>query len=87
MLLHLTPRSEAALRKSLSAAQVSSGVESEKRGQSFEESGMIIGMPREIKKEEYRVAMTPEGISELKKDGHAILVETGAGEGSGFSDD
>ena len=48
---------------------------------------MIIGMPREIKKEEYRVAMTPEGISELKKDGHAILVETGAGEGSGFSDD
>lgn len=47
---------------------------------------MIIGIPREIKKEEYRVAMTPFGVEELKKDGHAILVETGAGEGSGFSD-
>ena len=48
---------------------------------------MIIGVPREIKKEEYRVAMTPFGAEELKKDGHTILVETGAGEGSGFSDE
>jgi len=47
---------------------------------------MIIGVPKEIKKEEYRVAMTPEGAAELKKDGHTILVETGAGEGSGFPD-
>jgi len=47
---------------------------------------MIIGVPKEIKKGEYRVALTPEGAAELKKDGHAILVETGAGEGSGFSD-
>ena len=48
---------------------------------------MIIGVPGEIKKEEYRVAMTPEGVSELKKDRHTILVEAGAGEGSGFSDE
>ena len=48
---------------------------------------MIIGIPREIKKEEYRVAITPFGVEELKKDGHTILVEAGAGEGSGFSDD
>lgn len=48
---------------------------------------MIIGVPREIKKEEYRVAITPFGAEELKKDRHTILVETGAGEGSGFSDD
>jgi alanine dehydrogenase len=47
---------------------------------------MIIGIPKEIKKEEYRVAMTPEGVSELKKDRHTILIEAGAGEGSGFSD-
>ncbi|MBI5203658.1 MAG: alanine dehydrogenase [Nitrospirae bacterium] len=48
---------------------------------------MIIGIPKEIKKEEYRVAITPFGVEELKKDRHAILVETGAGGGSGFSDD
>ncbi|HET6515451.1 MAG TPA: alanine dehydrogenase [Thermodesulfovibrionales bacterium] len=48
---------------------------------------MIIGVPKEIKKEEYRVGMTPFGADELKKDGHTILIETGAGEGSGFSDD
>lgn len=47
---------------------------------------MIIGIPKEIKKEEYRVALTPSGAEELKKDRHTILVETGAGEGSGFSD-
>ncbi|TAL24863.1 MAG: alanine dehydrogenase [Nitrospirae bacterium] len=48
---------------------------------------MIIGVPKEIKKEEYRVAITPFGIEELKKDGHTILVETSAGEGSGFPDE
>lgn len=48
---------------------------------------MIIGIPKEIKKEEYRVAMTPFGAEELKKEGHTILVETGAGNGSGFSDE
>ncbi len=48
---------------------------------------MIIGVPKEIKKEEYRVSITPFGVGELKKDGHTILVETGAGDRSGFSDD
>ncbi len=48
---------------------------------------MVIGVPKEVKKEEYRVAMTPFGAEELKKGGHTILVETGAGEGSGFSDE
>lgn len=48
---------------------------------------MIIGVPKEVKKGEFRVGMTPFGIEELKTDGHKILVETGAGEGTGFSDD
>ncbi len=45
---------------------------------------MIIGLPKEIKDNEYRVAMTPGGISQLVMTGHSILVETHAGEGSGF---
>jgi alanine dehydrogenase len=48
---------------------------------------MIIGVPKEIKTHEYRVGITPFGVEELKRDGHTILIETGAGEGSGFSDD
>jgi alanine dehydrogenase len=48
---------------------------------------MIIGIPKEIKKEEYRVAVTPAGVSELKRSGHTVLIETDAGKGSGFSDD
>jgi alanine dehydrogenase len=47
---------------------------------------MIIGVPKEIKKEEYRVALTPAGASELHRDGHTVLIETHAGEGSGFDD-
>ncbi|MBI4690670.1 MAG: alanine dehydrogenase [Nitrospirae bacterium] len=48
---------------------------------------MIIGVPKEIKTAEYRVGMTPFGVEELKRDNHTVLVETGAGEGSGFPDD
>lgn len=48
---------------------------------------MIIGVPREIKTEEFRVGMTPVGARELARNGHTVLVETGAGEGSGFSDE
>ena len=48
---------------------------------------MIIGIPKEIKKEEYRVAITPAGVTELKQDGHTVLIETDSGKGSGFSDD
>ncbi len=47
---------------------------------------MIIGVPKEIKTREYRVAITPAGVEELKHEGHTVLLETGAGEGSGFSD-
>ena len=48
---------------------------------------MIIGVPREIKKEEYRVSITPSGAAELKQSGHTVLIESLSGEGSGFSDD
>jgi alanine dehydrogenase len=48
---------------------------------------MIIGVPKEIKKSEFRVGMTPYGVEELKAGGHIILIETGAGAGSDFSDD
>jgi alanine dehydrogenase len=48
---------------------------------------MVIGVPKEIKKEEYRVGITPPGAKELRRHGHTVLVETGAGDGSGFSSD
>lgn len=47
---------------------------------------MIIAVPKEIKREEYRVALTPAGAAELTKAGHGVLVEAGAGSGSGFAD-
>jgi alanine dehydrogenase len=47
---------------------------------------MKIGVPREIKSDEYRVALTPAGALELIKGGHDVLIETGAGEGSAFPD-
>jgi alanine dehydrogenase len=47
---------------------------------------MIIGVPKEIKDNEYRVAMTPGGARQLAEAGHQVWVETHAGEGSGFSD-
>ncbi len=47
---------------------------------------MRIGVPKEIKNNENRVALTPAGVHMLRLSGHAILVETRAGEGSGFSD-
>ncbi len=48
---------------------------------------MIVGVPKEIKDQEYRVALTPGGAHQLVKHGHRVLVETGAGVGSGFSDE
>ncbi|WP_287152763.1 alanine dehydrogenase [Candidatus Solincola tengchongensis] len=47
---------------------------------------MIIGVPREIVDQEYRVALTPQGAHELAHEGHKVLVERGAGEGSSISD-
>jgi alanine dehydrogenase len=48
---------------------------------------MIVGVPKEIKRDEYRVAMLPVGVAELRARGHDVLVETGAGTGSGLSDE
>jgi alanine dehydrogenase len=47
---------------------------------------MIVGVPKEIKDNEYRVAMTPGGVRQLSEVGHEVWVETGAGESSGFPD-
>lgn len=47
---------------------------------------MIVGVPREIKPDEYRVAMLPSGVEELRHAGHLVLIETGAGIGSGIAD-
>ena len=47
---------------------------------------MIVGVPREIKNEEYRVSMTPNGVKEFVRAGHAVVVEKGAGIGAGFDD-
>lgn len=47
---------------------------------------MIVGLPKEIKDNEYRVGLTPAGVRALKDAGHEIIVEKGAGEGSGFED-
>ena len=47
---------------------------------------MLVGVPKEIKNNENRVAMTPAGVHELTARGHSVLVESGAGIGSGFSD-
>jgi len=48
---------------------------------------LIIGIPREIKAHEYRVALTPTAVASLVKDGHSVLVEKGAGTGAGFAND
>ena len=48
---------------------------------------MIIGLPKEIKDNEYRVAITPGGARQLVECGHEVFVQSGAGEGSGFSDE
>ncbi len=47
---------------------------------------MLVGVVTERKQDEYRVAMTPSGVHELVRDGHEVLVEAGAGEGSQFTD-
>ena len=46
---------------------------------------MIIGIPKEIKEDEYRVSMTPAGVQDMVLDGHTVFVEDAAGEGSGLS--
>lgn len=47
---------------------------------------MIVGVPKEIKRDEYRVGLLPVGVEELTRAGHQVLVESGAGLGSGLGD-
>ena len=47
---------------------------------------MIIGVPKEVKRDEYRVGLLPVGVEELTRAGHRVLVEAGAGLGSGLAD-
>ena len=48
---------------------------------------MIVAVPKEIKTREYRVGLTPAGARTLVEDGHQVLVECRAGDGSGLDDD
>ena len=48
---------------------------------------MIIGIPKEVKDNEYRVSLTPGGTETLTQSSHTVLVQAGAGEGSGFPDE
>ena len=48
---------------------------------------MKVGVLKEIKTKENRVAMTPAGVEQMVVHGHTVMVETTAGEGSGFSDE
>src|SRR5690349_20515582 len=48
---------------------------------------MLVGVPKEIKVHEYRVGLTPASVREYVQRGHKVVVETGAGEGSGASDE
>ena len=45
---------------------------------------MKIGIPKEVKDHEFRVALTPEGVDELIRNGHEVRVETTAGQGADF---
>jgi alanine dehydrogenase len=53
----------------------------------WKELEMLVGVPREVKNNEYRVALTPSGVHELVKHGHDVFVEREAGVGSAISDD
>ncbi|MEH0827295.1 alanine dehydrogenase, partial [Micromonospora sp. CPCC 205714] len=48
---------------------------------------MKVGIPREVKNHEYRVAITPAGVNEFTRNGHEVFVESGAGVGSSITDD
>ena len=46
----------------------------------------IVGVPTEVKKDEYRVGLRPVGAEVLVQDGHTVLIQSGAGSGSGYED-
>ena len=48
---------------------------------------MIVGVPKEVKTDEYRVAMLPVGVEELTRRKHRVLIQAGAGQGSGIPDE
>ncbi|MEW1723756.1 alanine dehydrogenase [Streptomyces sp. NPDC093109] len=48
---------------------------------------MLVGIPREVKNNEFRVAITPAGVHELVRQGHQVVIERGAGTGSSLTDD
>jgi alanine dehydrogenase len=48
---------------------------------------MLVGVPKEIKNHEYRVAITPAGVKEFLNHGHSVIIESGAGVGSAITDD
>src|SRR5512141_2675661 len=48
---------------------------------------MRVGAPREIKDNEYRVGLTPSSVAELVHAGHDVVIESGAGQGAGLSND
>src|SRR3954452_8654443 len=50
-------------------------------------AAIVVGVPKEIKTDEYRVAMLPVGVEELTRLGHRVLVQAGAGQGSGIADE
>ena len=54
---------------------------------SWSREDRAVGVPAEIKPDEYRVAITPAGVREMVEHGHEVLIEAGAGEGSAISDD
>src|SRR5437763_806381 len=54
---------------------------------SSERTTMKVGVPREVKNHEYRVAITPAGVHELARGGHQVVIQAGAGEGSAIPDE
>src|SRR5260370_1495645 len=56
-----------------------------KSNDALERTTMKVGIPREIKNHEYRVAITPAGVHELVRGGHQVVIEAGAGDGSSLS--
>jgi len=57
------------------------------REDDVEDAVLIVGVPKEVKTEEHRVAITPVGVRELTERGHTVLIERGAGQGSVIRDD
>ncbi|MDQ1434693.1 MAG: alanine dehydrogenase, partial [Actinomycetota bacterium] len=53
----------------------------------FVSAPLVVGVPREVKSDEHRVAITPDGVLEMRHHDVGVLVEHDAGTGSGISDD